>query len=134
MQIFFPYPQTPESAKRLIRSNGLSVAGIARALNVDRGVVNALLDGSTRGLRGQSHIAAIALGIKDKPPYPFTVTVPSPKIIFQETDENTGTDADTGVHIEANTDTDADTDTGNTDKTPPCPEPTPTLQPTGDQA
>lgn len=62
-----PYPQTPDSARQLIRAFGLSQTDIARDLGVDRMIVVDLLRGRLKGHRAGAHRAAIALGLKRDP-------------------------------------------------------------------
>lgn len=59
-----PWPQTPESARKYIRDKGLCVSEIARVNNIDRNTLGALLSGQQKGLRGNSHRAAVLLGLK----------------------------------------------------------------------
>lgn len=64
-----PWPQTPQTARTYIVSHGLTVSGLARANNLPRQVVQDLLrpNGQLKGFRGQSHLAAIVLGLKPAP-------------------------------------------------------------------
>ena len=62
-----PYPQTPESAKAWFKSHGISQAEWVRDLKLERSIVVDLLRGRLKGVRGQAHHAAIALGLKPSP-------------------------------------------------------------------
>ena len=62
-----PYPQTPESARTLLRAYGVPVTELAREIGVDRMTVVDLLRGLGKGHRGKCHRAAIALGLKPDP-------------------------------------------------------------------
>lgn len=57
----------PEEVLRSFIQNGISVRGWAREHNFSPYTVRDLLRGKNRGLRGKSHEAAIALGIKPNP-------------------------------------------------------------------
>lgn len=59
-----PWPQTPESARQLIRAKGLCISEIARVTKIDRNTFGALLSGEQKGLRGNAHRAAVLLGLK----------------------------------------------------------------------
>ena len=62
-----PYPQTPESARTLLRAYGVPVTELAREIGVDRMTVVDLLRGLGKGHRGKCHRAAVALGLKPDP-------------------------------------------------------------------
>lgn len=62
-----PYPQTPESARSLLRAHGVPVTELAREMGVDRMAVVDLLRGLAKGHRGERHRAAILLGLKPDP-------------------------------------------------------------------
>lgn len=62
-----PYPQTPESAKAWFARHGINKSAWARDLGIDRMVMVDLLRGRLKGLRGEAHHAAIALGLKADP-------------------------------------------------------------------
>ena len=62
-----PYPQTPESARALLRAYGVPVSEVARAMGVERMTVVDLLRGLAKGHRGERHRAAIQLGLKADP-------------------------------------------------------------------
>lgn len=67
-----PYPQTVQSARTFIVAHGLSIAELARANNLPRLALQDLLrpNGQVRGIRGQTHLAAIVLGLKPAPGTP----------------------------------------------------------------
>lgn len=64
-----PWPQSVESARTFIVANGLSISQLARANNLPRLALQDLLRprGQVRGIRGQTHLAAIVLGLKPAP-------------------------------------------------------------------
>ncbi|HBO4355075.1 DNA-binding protein [Pseudomonas paralcaligenes] len=62
-----PYPQTTESANTWFVRNGVNKSQWAREMGFDRMVVVDLLRGRLKGLRGDAHHAAIALGLKAAP-------------------------------------------------------------------
>ncbi len=64
-----PWPQSVESARTFIVANGLSISQLARANNLPRLALQDLLrpHGQVRGIRGQTHLAAIVLGLKPAP-------------------------------------------------------------------
>ena len=62
-----PYPQTPESARKLLLAHGVPLTDVAREIGVDRMTVVDLLRGLGKGRRGKCHRAAIALGLKADP-------------------------------------------------------------------
>lgn len=62
-----PYPQTPESARTLLRAHGVPHTVLARQIGVDRMTITDLLRGIGKGNRGKCHQAAIALGLKPDP-------------------------------------------------------------------
>lgn len=53
-----------EQVRRRFRASGVSVTDWARKHGFSRQVVYSLLSGRTRGYRGISHSAAVALGLK----------------------------------------------------------------------
>lgn len=67
MPITHPTLRTPTEVLSHFRATGTSVAGWCRANGFSRSVVNALLHKGAPGLRGQSHKAAVALGLKAAP-------------------------------------------------------------------
>jgi gp16 family phage-associated protein len=62
-----PYPQTPASANAWFVRHGVCKAQWARDMGFDRMVVVDLLRGRLKGLRGDAHLVAIALGLKADP-------------------------------------------------------------------
>ncbi len=54
-----------EQIKKLFRSNGSSVSAWAKKMGFKTHDVYAVLDGRTRGSRGESHRIAVALGLKE---------------------------------------------------------------------
>lgn len=62
-----PYPQTPETALNYIRLNGLCVSELSRQFKIQRYAFVDLLRGQAKGYRGDSHRAAIVLGLKPAP-------------------------------------------------------------------
>lgn len=59
--------RTPAEARDWLKRHGVPVTDWAKAHGFDPTVVFSLLNGRTRGLRGQAHLAAIALGMKAPP-------------------------------------------------------------------
>lgn len=62
-----PYPQTPESVNAWFISHGICKTDWAKAHEINRMVLVDLLRGRLKGLRGEAHRAAIALGLKADP-------------------------------------------------------------------
>lgn len=62
-----PYPQTPDSANAWFIRHGICKTHWAEAQGIDRMTVVDLLRGRLKGLRGEAHHAAIALGLKANP-------------------------------------------------------------------
>ncbi|WP_300160355.1 hypothetical protein [Aquabacterium sp.] len=62
-----PYPQTPETALDYIRLHGLCVSELARHNQIQRYAFVDLLRGRAKGFRGDTHRAAIVLGLKPAP-------------------------------------------------------------------
>lgn len=62
-----PYPQTPESANAWFISHGICKTHWAQAQGINRMILVDLLRGRLKGLRGEAHHAAIALGLKMDP-------------------------------------------------------------------
>ena len=60
--------RTPEKVLKHFHAHGITVSGWCRENKFSRSIVNALLHRNAPGLRGQSHRAAIALGLKAEPP------------------------------------------------------------------
>jgi len=70
--------RTAAEAKAWLESNGISQAEFARSHGLPRMAVVDTLRGRSRGLRGDHHTAAIALGMKAAPGEPARA-VPSAK-------------------------------------------------------
>lgn len=62
-----PYPQTPESANAWFISHGICKAHWAQAQGFNRMILVDLLRGRLKGLRGEAHRVAVALGLKADP-------------------------------------------------------------------
>lgn len=62
-----PYPQTPDSANAWFIRYGICKTHWAQAQGINRMVLVDLLRGRAKGLRGEAHRAAIALGLKANP-------------------------------------------------------------------
>lgn len=62
-----PYPQTPASANAWFISHGICKTHWAQAQGINRMILVDLLRGRLKGLRGEAHHAAIALGLKADP-------------------------------------------------------------------
>lgn len=62
-----PYPQTPESANAWFIRHGICKTHWAQAQGIHRMVLVDLLRGKLKGLRGEAHRAAVALGLKADP-------------------------------------------------------------------
>lgn len=62
-----PYPQTRQSACQYFYAHGISVSRWAREMGLSPYAVKDVLLNRTKGVRGQSHKAAVALGIKPIP-------------------------------------------------------------------
>lgn len=62
-----PYPQTPESANAWFIRHGICKTHWAQAQGINRMILVDLLRGRLKGLRGEAHHAAIALGLKADP-------------------------------------------------------------------
>lgn len=60
--------RTCSEARTWLETYGVSVSEWAKIRGFHREIVYAVLSGRTRGLRGQSHDVAVALGIKPSPP------------------------------------------------------------------
>lgn len=55
---------TPEQARERLLAHGVNVAAFARQHGIKPAAVYAVLYGLNKGRRGESHRAAVALGIK----------------------------------------------------------------------
>lgn len=62
-----PYPQTAASANAWFITHGVCKAQWARDMGIERAILVDLLRGRLKGLRGEAHRAAIALGMKANP-------------------------------------------------------------------
>jgi gp16 family phage-associated protein len=67
MPLTHPTLRTPSEVLDHFHATGVTVAGWCRQNGFSRSVVNALLHRNAPGLRGESHRAAIALGLKADP-------------------------------------------------------------------
>lgn len=65
--ITLPYPQTRESAYQFFLANGISIRQWANEAQLPYTAVKNVLRERTKGTRGQSHKAAVALGLKPNP-------------------------------------------------------------------
>ena len=76
--------RNPNEVKAWLERHGVTIHEWAHAHGFTPGVVYALLQGRTRGLRGEAHQVAIALGIKPAPALselsPLTVEAPDEKV------------------------------------------------------
>jgi len=59
-----PKTRTPEAARADLERQGISVAEFARTHSLPYGIVYQVLTGDKKGRRGESHRAAVLLGIK----------------------------------------------------------------------
>ncbi|TXD43092.1 DNA-binding protein [Xanthomonas campestris] len=59
--------RTPDEAKEWLRANGITIAAFARKHGFSRDVVSDLLLGRTVGNFGDTHRAAVLLGMKPNP-------------------------------------------------------------------
>lgn len=60
-----PIIYTREQARKELERRGISIAEFCRAHDLNSNLVSDLLAGRKKGLRGESHRAAVLLGIKD---------------------------------------------------------------------
>ena len=58
-------PLSPEQARANLERQGKSLADFCREHDLSRNLVSDLLNGRKKGRRGESHRAAVLLGIKD---------------------------------------------------------------------
>jgi gp16 family phage-associated protein len=63
----FRYPQTPESIRETFLTHGVCAAEWARSMGFPAQTMKDLLRGKARGVRGVTHHAAVALGLKPDP-------------------------------------------------------------------
>ncbi len=59
-----PAPLTPEQARAVLDRKGISIAEFSRQNALNSNLVSDLLNGRKKGRRGESHRAAVLLGIK----------------------------------------------------------------------
>lgn len=59
-----PAPLTAEQARAKLDRAGISIAEFCRAHELNKNLVSDLLNGRKKGRRGESHRAAVLLGIK----------------------------------------------------------------------
>jgi gp16 family phage-associated protein len=62
-----PYPSTPWQARAWFDANGIAITDWCNAFGLDRLIVTDILRGRLKGIRGESHRAAVLLGIKADP-------------------------------------------------------------------
>jgi gp16 family phage-associated protein len=58
-------PATPESLKKSLDAQGITLAEFARQRGVDYQIAVQLVNGFTKGRYGKAHKAAIKLGLKE---------------------------------------------------------------------
>ena len=78
--------RTPREARDWLLRHGIPVSDWARANGFEPTVVFSLLNGRTRGLRGQAHFAAIALGLKEAPAADEASPLECQTMIFRRTE------------------------------------------------
>jgi len=61
------YPSTPAQARQWFTDHGICIADWAKHYGVSRYAVFDLLRGKRKGLRGETHRAAVLLGLKKDP-------------------------------------------------------------------
>lgn len=61
------YPQTPQTVHEYFQSQGICISEWARSMNFSRMTIADLLRGRNKGNWGESHRAAVALGLKPQP-------------------------------------------------------------------
>lgn len=59
-----PAPLTPEQARAQLDRAGISIVEFCRTHSLNKNLVSDLLNGRKKGRRGESHRAAVLLGIK----------------------------------------------------------------------
>ena len=62
-----PALRTPAQARKWLRANGISATEWATKHGFSRYTVTDLLRGKRKGHRGEAHLAAVALGMKQDP-------------------------------------------------------------------
>jgi gp16 family phage-associated protein len=60
-----PATVTPEQARADLERKGISIADFCRKHGLNKNLVSDLLNGRSKGRRGEAHRAAVLLGIKD---------------------------------------------------------------------
>lgn len=83
-----PYPKTPPQARAWFDSNGISITDWCKYHQLDRYIVTDLLRGLLKGVRGEAHHAAIALGLKPDP----TITQSDAAAVNEHVEHRTGLD------------------------------------------
>lgn len=61
------YPKTPKQARAWFSNNGVCISEWCKAHQINRYIVTDLMRGRIKGERGESHRAAVLLGIKADP-------------------------------------------------------------------
>jgi len=62
-----PYPSTPKEARLWFQRFGICISEWCKTHGLDHGAVTDLLREKSKGTRGKSHKAAVALGLKENP-------------------------------------------------------------------
>lgn len=62
-----PYPSTPKQSRAWFDAHGIAIKDWCETHGLDRYIVTDLLRGRLKGLRGESHRAAVLLGLKADP-------------------------------------------------------------------
>lgn len=57
--------KTPSEVKEEFKRKGLSIAGWAKQHQVSTALTQEILNGRRKAIRGESHVIAVLLGIKD---------------------------------------------------------------------
>ena len=57
--------KTPSEVKEEFKRKGLSIAGWAKKHQVSTSLTHEILNGRRKAIRGESHVIAVLLGIKD---------------------------------------------------------------------
>lgn len=60
-----PATLTTEQAREALDRKGMSIAEFSRLHALNKNLVSDLLNGRKKGRRGEAHLAAVLLGIKD---------------------------------------------------------------------
>ena len=61
------YPSTPRQSRAWFDANGIAITDWCNYYGLDRYIVTDILRGRLRGIRGESHRAAVLLGLKADP-------------------------------------------------------------------